>query len=82
MPPVSFMLARDSFPLKIIGPNIWRFEKKHYLCHRKKIKTMEERKFRNRTEQIEWYDQQMGWGPLTAEDRQAIDEAVRLVTNL
>ena len=43
---------------------------------------MEERRFKNRREQADWYAQQMGWGPLTAEDRQAIDEAVRMVTNL
>ena len=43
---------------------------------------MEERKFKNRFEQADWYARQMGWGPLTAEDRQAIDEAVRMVTNL
>jgi hypothetical protein len=43
---------------------------------------MEERKFRNRTERMEWYEKQMGWGPLTEEDKAAIDDAVRMVTNL
>ena len=43
---------------------------------------MEERKFSNRFEQVAWYEQQMGWGPLTEEDKQALDEAVRMVTNL
>jgi len=43
---------------------------------------MEEPKFRNRTERLEWYKKQMGWGPLTDEDRAAIDDAVRMVTNL
>jgi hypothetical protein len=48
----------------------------------RKEKNMEERKFRNRTERMEWYEKQMGWGPLTEEDKAAIDDAVRMVTNL
>ena len=43
---------------------------------------MEERKFKNRTEQAEWVARKKGWGPLTDEDRAAIDDAVRMVTNL
>lgn len=43
---------------------------------------MEEMKFKTRSEKIAWYEQQMGWGPLTDEDRAAIDDAVRTVTNL
>ena len=31
---------------------------------------MEERKFKNRSEQVEWYAKQRGWGPLTEEDEQ------------
>jgi len=30
---------------------------------------MEEPKFRNRTERLEWYKKQMGWAPLTDEDK-------------
>ena len=43
---------------------------------------MEERRFRGRLEQVAWYEKQMGWGPLTEEERKAIDDAVRTVTNL
>lgn len=43
---------------------------------------MEERKFRNRTERMKWVAEQRGWGPLTEEDKAAIDDAVRMVTNL
>ena len=43
---------------------------------------MEERKFKNRTEQADYYAKLRGWGPLTDEDRAAIDDAVRMVTNL
>ena len=56
-----------------------------YFCNRKvKIGEiiMDDMKFNNRLEQVQWYEQQQGWGPLTEEDKQAIDEAVRMVTNL
>ena len=43
---------------------------------------MEERKFKNRTERLEWLDAQRGWGPLTDEERAILDDAVRMVTNL
>jgi hypothetical protein len=43
---------------------------------------MEERKFKNRTERLEWLDAQRGWGPLTEEEKAILDDAVRLVTNL
>jgi len=43
---------------------------------------MEERKFKNRREQADYYAKLRGWGPLTDEDRAAIDDAVRMVTNL
>lgn len=43
---------------------------------------METRRFKNRFEQIEWYAQQRGWGPLTEEDIAALDDAVRMITNL
>lgn len=43
---------------------------------------MEETKFKNRREQADYYAKLRGWGPLTDEDRAAIDDAVRLVTNL
>ena len=43
---------------------------------------MDDMKFNNRLEQVQWYEQQQGWGPLTDEDRQALDEAVKMVTNL
>ena len=40
------------------------------------------RKFATRTEQVNWYNQQKGWTPLTEEDKKVLDDAVRLVTNL
>ncbi len=39
-------------------------------------------KFKNRLEQVRWYEQQQGWGALSEEDKKALDEAVRMVTNL
>ena len=55
-----------------------------YHCPRyiKEGDIMEDMKFNNRLEQVQWYEQQQGWGPLTEEDKQALDEAVRMVTNL
>lgn len=47
-----------------------------------KDRIMEERKFKNRTGRAEWLDAQRGWGPLTEEDKIALDDAVRMVTNL
>lgn len=47
-----------------------------------KRKNMEEMKFKNRFEQIEWYAKQRGWEPLTEEDIEALDDAVRMITNL
>ena len=43
---------------------------------------MEARKFKNRLEELRWKDAQQGWGPLTDEEKAAIDDAVRMVTNL
>ena len=43
---------------------------------------MEERKFKTRTEEMEWWAKQRGWEPLTEEDKAALDDAVRLITNL
>ncbi len=43
---------------------------------------MEGMKFKNRREQMEYYAKLRGWGPLTEEDKIALDDAVRLVTNL
>ncbi len=40
------------------------------------------KQFKNRREQIEWYNKQRGWGPLTEEEKLIIDDAVRMVTNL
>ena len=51
-------------------------------CGTQKRKNMEEMKFKNRFEQIEWYAQQRGWEPLTEEDKAALDDAVRMITNL
>ena len=70
--------------------NIWHISCKQQgkclFLHRNyinmKISPMEDKKFNNRLEQVQWYEQQQGWGPLTDEDRQALDEAVRMVTNL
>jgi hypothetical protein len=56
-----------------------------YICRRKSLNTsldMEERKFKNRREQADYYAKLRGWGPLTEEDKAAIDDAVRMVTNL
>lgn len=43
---------------------------------------MEERRFKNRSEQTAWVAKQKGWGPLTEEDKAALDDAVRMITNL
>lgn len=40
------------------------------------------RQFKTRTEQVNWYNQQKGWGPLTEEEKAILDDAVRMVTNL
>ena len=48
----------------------------------KSSKVMEEKKFKNRREQMEYYAKLRGWGPLTEEDKIALDDAVRLITNL
>ena len=40
------------------------------------------RKFATRTEQVNWYNQQKGWKPLTKEEKKILDDAVRLVTHL
>ncbi|MBR3520913.1 MAG: hypothetical protein IKN75_00110 [Prevotella sp.] len=47
-----------------------------------KERNMEERKFKNRREQADYYAKLRGWGPLTEEDKIALDDAVRMVTNL
>lgn len=43
---------------------------------------MEERKFKNRREQADYYAKMHGWDPLTEEDKIALDDIVRMVTNL
>ena len=43
---------------------------------------MEERKFKTRGEQMEYYARQRGWEPLTEADEMALDDAVRLITHL
>ena len=43
---------------------------------------MEEKKLKNRREQADYYAKLRGWGPLTEEDKTALDDAVRMVTNL
>jgi hypothetical protein len=43
---------------------------------------MEEKQFKNRTERMKWVAKQRGWGPLTEEDKKALDDIVRMVTNL
>ena len=45
-------------------------------------KIMEEKKFKNRRERMDYFAKLRGWGPLTEEDKIALDDAVRLVTNL
>ena len=66
--------------LSILSPVKVFFLHRNYI--NMKISPMEDKKFNNRLEQVQWYEQQQGWGPLTDEDKQAIDEAVRMVTNL
>ena len=66
--------------LSILSPVKVLFLQRNYI--NMKISPMEDKKFNNRLEQVQWYEQQQGWGPLTDEDKQAIDEAVRMVTNL
>ena len=48
----------------------------------KSLRIMEEKKFKNRRERLEWLDAQRGWGPLTEEEKAILDDAVRMVTNL
>ena len=48
----------------------------------KSSRIMEEKKFKNRREQADWIAKQRGWGPLTEEDKIALDDAVRLITSL
>lgn len=43
---------------------------------------MEEKRFKGRLDEIAWLDAQSGFGPLTKEDEEALDDAVRMVTNL
>ena len=43
---------------------------------------MEDRKFKTRTEQADYYASLRGWGPLTDEDKAALDDAVRMITHL
>ena len=43
---------------------------------------MEERRFKNRLEEVQWIAQQNGWEPMTDEEREELDEIVRMVTNL
>lgn len=43
---------------------------------------MEVRRFKGRLEEIAWINKQKGWGPLTEEDRLALDDAVRMITHL
>ena len=58
------------------------FAENAYLCTVKRKTIMEEKKFKNRTEKLEWLDAQKGWGPLTEEEKAILDDAVRMVTNL
>ena len=48
----------------------------------KSSKVMEEKKFKNRREQMEYYAKLRGWGPLTEEEKIILDDAVRMITNL
>ena len=48
----------------------------------KSLVIMETKVFKGRLEEVEWLDAQKGWGPLSEEDKKAIDDAVRMVTNL
>ena len=42
----------------------------------------EEKKFKNRSEQRDYYAKLRGWKPLSYEEKLELDEAVRMVTNL
>lgn len=54
----------------------------HTSNQQKPEKTMEERRFKTRGEQSDYYASLRGWGPLTEEEEAILDDAVRLVTNL
>ena len=43
---------------------------------------MEQRKFKNRLEEVRWIDQQKGWRPLTDEEKAELEDLVRTFTNL
>ena len=65
--------------------NIWQFRFFALSLQRKNKsrKYMEAtKKFATRTEQVNWYNQQKGWGTLTEEDRVILDDAVRSITKL
>lgn len=43
---------------------------------------MEQRKFKNRLEEVRWINQQKGWKPLTEEEKTELNDLVRTFTNL
>ena len=47
-----------------------------------KIDNMETRNFKNRLEEAKWIAEQNGWEPMTAEEREELDDIVRSFTNL
>ena len=69
-------------------PFPWPFQEFSIPLHRHcslntiNLTLMEEKQFNNRTERMKWVAQQRGWGPLTEEDKMALDDIVRMVTNL
>ena len=40
------------------------------------------KRFENRLEEVKWIAQQNGWGPLTEEEKEELDDLVRSITNL
>jgi len=43
---------------------------------------MEERKFKNRLEEVQWIGQQNGWEPMTESEKLELDDLVKTFTNL
>lgn len=43
---------------------------------------MEQKRFKNRREQADYYAQLRGWKPLSEAEKAELDDAIRMVTNL
>lgn len=70
---------------KILSEKLGIFGRSSYLCTQKVISLqnkMEQRKFKNRLEEVRWINQQKGWKPLTEEEKTELNDLVRTFTNL